>query len=251
MYIIRWVKCWVWCVFFWGGCRDGQTLAFVFAHHRVTRKINWLLLCYAAKRKSGKSRLNHLGFLSLGPVKKKRFLVRSWRPLTSSSAQPPVALSSVQISHQGTGAGPSTSGGGSCGTERDAVAVESLEPLWCVGWPQTVQVCMPLEAFWALAGFRFGGYRGCDSERKLYFFIFFESSRSCKNKTDGWTSAAVCSELGVSSVRERTFPLGPPNEDGMRNPDKRRWREVGERREGGGWRARTPMDLPNSPGMQW
>lgn len=38
----------------------------------------------------------------------------------------------------------------------------------------------------------------------------------------------------MSSVRERTFPLGPPNEDGMRNPDKRRWREVGERREGGG-----------------
>lgn len=56
----------------------------------------------------------------------------------------------------------------------------------------------------------------------------------------------MCSELGVSSVRERTFPLGPPNEDGMRNPDKRRWREVGERREGGG-ENEDPYGLTKQP----
>lgn len=56
----------------------------------------------------------------------------------------------------------------------------------------------------------------------------------------------MCSELGVSSVRERTFPLGPTNEDGMRNPDKRRWREVGVQREGGG-ESEDPYGLTKQP----
>lgn len=121
----------VMCFFWGGGCSDGQTLAFVFAHHRVTRnQLTLIMLC--SQKKKWKIMPKSSGIFVSGSCQKKKFLVRSWRPLTSSSAQPPVALSSVQISHQGTGAGPSTSGGG-CGTERDAVAVESLEPLWCVG----------------------------------------------------------------------------------------------------------------------
>lgn len=142
---------------------------YVFAHLPVTRTINWPSICQAAKKKR---KIHLLGILSVSYIHKKKKVpsevIGTLDQFISSASS--VYELSLNISPGNLSRSLAASSG--CGAECDSVAVESLEPLWCVGWPQTVQVCTPLEAF-ELSRVSGSAAPGFVTLRKTFFFFPF------------------------------------------------------------------------------